>query len=535
MYLFAGLSSLTIALLVLGDCIEGTAPRNRIVLTKRFKSLTEALNYFYDSVSDYMPLDARCRRYAVMISMFEEGTALYDTTVANLAARHEYLLNQQVQGMDDVRLSSMLIYAIDKYRSTELAPAFIDLLDCLREIETDAVQKYMGDRELIMIETFYRKVRRSPDMKFDLASLEMFKFHPTFMSTLRNLFGDYIKDESSAGATTSQDPKKSKDPSTSNKEGPSAEGDALDDLIVKLEHGKLSRRRERDRLRQRRLRILKPEQIRERERVRHQIRRKKKRERDQDGPQATEQPQESESDEARLQKQVRRYMQIQMSQQQLRLQQNQRFLDRFGHTKLPAPEEEGPEPRPEGAPVVLESFSLDPLDPVQQEQSEQRPPEPPLRPAIGPTTSLLQRLEQQANDASPTQPKYDLSYASGHIALRTVPQGFSSPSGNSTSGHPYQMYLDSRSREGLARLDDLVSTWGLPQPGDQIQSSTQELMGMNRFDDTDAVVQSFTNQPNFTPNFHNYTLTDDERAALWLEFDKEYRKSGGGAAGGDKH
>lgn len=526
------LTFVVVAVLYLSTSIQCTTSRDRFNI-KRYKDIAEALNLLRETVGNSMPLDARCRRYAVLISMFEATGALHNTTVKHVATLDDYMVNSHFQELDNTRLISMYTYAIDRYRASKLAPAMIDLLDCLRHFHTYAVGKYLSDKELITIENLYRRLLKSPGIKFDWTDIDMVEFHPTFKKTLKNLFGPNLKDEDGSIAQVEPQLVRTGPTVTSNLPAEPGKQSNEKDLIQEPVSEKLFRNRELDRLRQRRMRILEPDECRERERIRYRKRREKIREAKRPIEpqimqlQVEEEPLEGDSDEVRLKKQVSRYMKIQMEQQQRRLRQNQRLLELYGHTRLPSADILDPQPTTEAAPIIFESFDSNPLEQQPQQLSERMPPESMSQLAAGSLasfTSFPHHMHQQSA-WSATSPGYTAYITPDQPAMQRVPQDLSWLNEDPNIRYPYQGHVISLARDATSQSEGMISTLGIPEVGIQEQPRLHEDLATSSNQLGDAnTLQSVLRQPSLGPDYTS-VLTDDERAAIWLEFDRKYEDS----------
>lgn len=72
-----------------------------------------------------------------------------------------------------------------------MKPPFVELVACLRQIDTSLTGTYL-DEELELILGLYRQIVESPGFKIDLDAIDLRRFGPAFRTTLRALFGKNI-------------------------------------------------------------------------------------------------------------------------------------------------------------------------------------------------------------------------------------------------------------------------------------------------------------------------------------------------------
>lgn len=288
-------------LFIITDNAHCRPPVDEPVRLTRYKDVPDATNFLYESMSSDMPMEEKCKRYAVLL-ILASGSVTYQTTVTHLSVLSEDILDKHLKKTDIARLSALFMKAIDKYRASQLDPAFLDLIHCLRQIDTPEVKAYMEEPELIVLENLYRQLLNKPDIKLDLGILQLSEYPSSFRTSLGILFAGHLKDESVLVEDESRDKKL---PETADIDGgprlqemtpqppvgdPSQPAGGLGpgelkllklrrrrlrerERVFKLQNVEAHRVRERERLRQRRLRILQPIELRVRERVRQQRRR----------------------------------------------------------------------------------------------------------------------------------------------------------------------------------------------------------------------------------------------------------------------
>lgn len=272
--------------LIITDGVE-SVPR-----ASRGKAVAEAIDQLYGTLPENAKLEDKCKSYALVLTMIASKGQAHKQAAAfigQLSPRELTLLQQDI-GVG--YLASLYEDAIDEYRNSKLRPAFIELIECLRLI--DPVRKYVNDKELIVITEVYRQILRAPETRIDAEQIG--QYYPQFEPSLRNLFGEYLKGESSS----SQPKEPLYDLSSINVQDPQQQDHQQSDVpdpcivvprrlrLIKLRQEedclsleclkelRLERRREANRERQRRLRKMDPERIREIERQKYERLRKTK-------------------------------------------------------------------------------------------------------------------------------------------------------------------------------------------------------------------------------------------------------------------
>lgn len=253
----------------------------------RFRDIPRALNYMHRCLSSFMTLEEKCMRYALLLAESAANGLPYEWNVTQIASLDAQHVNEQYQAIHVETMSSWYMSVTEKYRTSRLAPPFIEVIQCLERIRTPAVVNYLGNPELKVIVDLYRKVLGLPLVTNSLDDFDSSRFHPTFLQNLRNLFREQL-DVESLFATSQARPCRhnirtsflldsgSEDMSSSPQ--PRKRSKLKQSLWHRsyLERN-LDRLRERSRLRQRRVRMLDPDRMREQNRL--QKRRQRLRER----------------------------------------------------------------------------------------------------------------------------------------------------------------------------------------------------------------------------------------------------------------
>lgn len=205
------------------------------ILAERFQDVSRAINYMHKYLPSDMTMDEKCKRYAVL-STKPISEKLPHETVTNVIKMNNDDLDRYYNEIDVRRMIWNYMVAIDRYRVTQLAPPFIDIVECLRRIDTNEVRRYLSNPELLVILDLYKQALGLPDTTIDIRGLNFTKFHHSFRTTIENLFSQSFRTDKISGDTLS-------DQSNSN------------DSPYKRS-GQLYLRREQARLTQRRLRIM---------------------------------------------------------------------------------------------------------------------------------------------------------------------------------------------------------------------------------------------------------------------------------------
>lgn len=162
--------------------------------TRKCKDLSEAINYLHASLPDYLTSDRKCKRYAILLSMARKKGLPTQLAVLQLSELQEDILNLLYEGLSAEERGGLYMSVIDIYRSTELAPPFIDLVDCLSQIDTASIRAYLNDRELTTLVRLYRTALGPPATKVDLESVDLIgRFPPAFLINLGKLFKGHFE------------------------------------------------------------------------------------------------------------------------------------------------------------------------------------------------------------------------------------------------------------------------------------------------------------------------------------------------------
>lgn len=170
----------------------------------RFRDVAEALNHMYENLPAQMTMDDKCRRYALLSFIALSDRFPYVKTVLDVISMGEDEVNKQYEEMDVNSVIYVLVSAIDRYRITQLAPAFIDIIECLRRIETPVVKGYLNQHELIIILDLYKQVLGIPGTRIDVDRLNLTLLSKASRISLRNLFREHFERFGSSSSTVAE-------------------------------------------------------------------------------------------------------------------------------------------------------------------------------------------------------------------------------------------------------------------------------------------------------------------------------------------
>lgn len=162
-----------------------------IDFTTPCRDKAEAINRIYESLPRQMTIEQRCKRYAVFLAMTELKGVSDRLALLQLKELVEDTLDVLYERVRTADLAARYMTTIDLYRRSHLEPAFVDLIDCLRQINLPLVKNYLDDSELTVVENLYRRALGPPAIAIDLDSVELDAFPPAFRITLRNLFAKH--------------------------------------------------------------------------------------------------------------------------------------------------------------------------------------------------------------------------------------------------------------------------------------------------------------------------------------------------------
>lgn len=157
--------------------------------------ITEAIIYLYDNFPSQMTMADRCKRYAAILSHLKPKERFSCTAASQVLDMPEDSLNRYYEGLAATnQLGAIYMRAVDGLReASAIGPAFLELIECLKELGNPSYQEYIDKEELNTIVRLYRSVLESPDTMIDLNLIPIFdRLRRGFVVTLINMFKDNI-------------------------------------------------------------------------------------------------------------------------------------------------------------------------------------------------------------------------------------------------------------------------------------------------------------------------------------------------------
>lgn len=156
--------------------------------------ISDAIIYLYKRLPDEMILADKCKRYAIMTSYLKPMGRLHNKAVSQVLRMSLDELNQVYQEFSPDRVGAFYMTAIDGFRAaSSLGPPFLELIECLKELNNISLKPYLDDEELNIIIELYEHVLESPDTKIDLNLIpNVDRFRRAFVVSLLNMFEDNI-------------------------------------------------------------------------------------------------------------------------------------------------------------------------------------------------------------------------------------------------------------------------------------------------------------------------------------------------------
>lgn len=230
---------------------------------RRFRDVVDAVNFLHDNLPAQSTLDEKCKKYAVVSSIALSEKVPHRQSILNAMSLDENQLDKEYRAINIDRKIHVYLTTIDRYRIVGLAPAFIDIIECLRKIDTPAINIYLNHQELVIVLDLYKQVLGLPGTQIDPKSLHPNQFSPAFWESLKNLFERYFQIFGQASSL---------DDDTNY-----ASSQSLDDSISRRQRH-LRQRRERSRLFSLRQRMMDPEGVRNYQNERTRLAKGKERE-----------------------------------------------------------------------------------------------------------------------------------------------------------------------------------------------------------------------------------------------------------------
>lgn len=157
----------------------------------RFTNVCAAIDHLRNLLPVQISTEEKCKRYAVLLSEIGVVSAPHESTVLYTMLLNVSSLEELYRQIDISNLTLSYMSAIDKYRVIGLGPPFIDLIECLRILDTPLTKQYLDNQELIIILNLYKQVLGIPGTN-DISGIDFSVFHPGFRATLWNLLGRYV-------------------------------------------------------------------------------------------------------------------------------------------------------------------------------------------------------------------------------------------------------------------------------------------------------------------------------------------------------
>lgn len=178
---------LSIAIVALLTVISTQSSPPESDASYRYEDVYQALSSLREYMPDNMPMDERCKRYAVLFTMCDMQAQPHQLAVNQLVVLHEDILNLVYRALDWSNLKLHLMTAIDRYVTTKLEPPFIDLVECLRIVDPSLIGTY-PNQELTVLTILYEEVLAHPSTPIDINGLDLTGYTPHFQHIIRTLF-----------------------------------------------------------------------------------------------------------------------------------------------------------------------------------------------------------------------------------------------------------------------------------------------------------------------------------------------------------
>lgn len=182
-------------ILAIASCTQPA--KYNINLTRKSINIAETASYLYSMFPNNMTLEEKCKIYAVASSLAGSKDPLRREVDIDIVYHDKQRKQRYYNEINPVDLGPLFMNAIDGFRLSQLEPALIEIIECLRHVDTLGAKTYLEDKELKIISELYHRVIQSPDPKIDLRAIDLSKFHPAFEASLRHLFRKYLADSGS--------------------------------------------------------------------------------------------------------------------------------------------------------------------------------------------------------------------------------------------------------------------------------------------------------------------------------------------------
>lgn len=174
------------------DCAKDKYDPSFIYNTGRFVDIAQAINFMQGYLPFPISFEEKCERYAVLSDIALEERIPTKETVLKIAGMSKRNLDEHYEQINKGRRSWLYMCAIDRYRITNLAPPFLELVECLKQIDEEGVRRYLDNEEVIILLNLYKRViGLQPDVAINISNLDLTRFHPNFRESLKNHFSKY--------------------------------------------------------------------------------------------------------------------------------------------------------------------------------------------------------------------------------------------------------------------------------------------------------------------------------------------------------
>lgn len=238
------------------NCAKGKEKQSDFVTANRIRDMAQAINLMYVNLPADMSMEQKCKRYAVLSSLTLAEKVPSRSTVSKVQKMDEVELDKNYRAIGASRIGYAYMSAIDRFRVTRLAPSFLELIDCLKQIDIPGVKAYLDNQELVLIYDLYKQVLGLPGTKINLLNLDLTQFRRAFWGPFRNLFREHI-DVDNLFSKFALDPD---DPDFASSANSLSDEQCTDPKLRKQEL--LNQRKERSRLAKQRVKMMDPESVR---------------------------------------------------------------------------------------------------------------------------------------------------------------------------------------------------------------------------------------------------------------------------------
>lgn len=242
---------------VLGGGNKNRTPFNPHT-SERFQDITKAISLMHKCLPGHLSTDEKCKRYSVLSIKPITEKVPYETALS-VAMMESAEVNAHYDELDESQIIWNYMIALDRYRVTQLAPPFLEILECLRRINTAEARRYLDNPEIVLIANLYRRaLGLLNESSVDMVRIDFDKFHESFKTTVRNLFRPFFEIDESGNISMR---------SVSSRDAAVQEGQQIPDQLFY--------RREQARVAQHRLRVMHSEALRQYHADRRKIRKMK--------------------------------------------------------------------------------------------------------------------------------------------------------------------------------------------------------------------------------------------------------------------